>query len=31
MRQVPITAGISNGAKTEVVKGLSEGQQVILQ
>jgi HlyD family secretion protein len=30
-RKVAITTGISNGAKTEVVKGLSEGQQVILQ
>lgn len=30
-RQVSIVAGISNGAKSEVVKGLSEGQQVILQ
>jgi HlyD family secretion protein len=31
LRKVAITTGISNGAKTEVVKGLSEGQQVILQ
>ncbi len=30
-RKVAITTGISNGAKTEVIKGLSEGQQVILQ
>lgn len=30
-RNIAITTGISNGAKTEVVKGLSEGQQVILQ
>jgi HlyD family secretion protein len=30
-RKVPIMAGISNGARTEVLKGLSEGQQVILQ
>ena len=30
-RKVAIVTGISNGAKTEVVKGLSEGQQVILQ
>lgn len=30
-RRVPVTTGISNGAKTEVVKGLSLGQQVILQ
>ena len=31
MRKIPITTGISNGAKTEVLKGLSQGQQVILQ
>jgi HlyD family secretion protein len=31
LRKVPVTTGISNGAKTEIVKGLSEGQQVILQ
>jgi HlyD family secretion protein len=30
-RKVAITTGISNGAKTEIVKGLSEGQQVVLQ
>lgn len=30
-RKVAITTGISNGAKTQVVKGLTEGQQVILQ
>jgi HlyD family secretion protein len=30
-RKVPITTGVSNGAKTEVTKGLTEGQQVILQ
>ncbi|MES1260407.1 MAG: efflux RND transporter periplasmic adaptor subunit [Acidobacteriota bacterium] len=30
-RKVSITTGISNGAKTEVLKGLNEGQQVILQ
>jgi HlyD family secretion protein len=30
-RRVPIKIGISNGARTEVVSGLSEGQQVILQ
>lgn len=29
-RRVPITTGISNGARTQVIKGLSEGQQVIL-
>jgi HlyD family secretion protein len=31
LRKVPITAGISNGAKTEILSGLKEGQQVILQ
>jgi HlyD family secretion protein len=31
MRRVPVTTGISNGSKTEVAKGLSLGQQVILQ
>jgi HlyD family secretion protein len=30
-RKVAIATGIGNGAKTEVLKGLSEGQQVILQ
>jgi len=30
-RKVAITTGISNGARTEVVKGLTQGQQVILQ
>jgi HlyD family secretion protein len=30
-RRVPIKIGISNGARTEVVSGLTEGQQVILQ
>jgi hypothetical protein len=30
-RRVAVTAGISNGAKTEIVRGLTEGQQVILQ
>lgn len=29
-RKVPVTTGISNGAKTEIAKGLTEGQQVIL-
>jgi HlyD family secretion protein len=29
-RKIPVTTGISNGAKTEIAKGLSEGQQVIL-
>jgi HlyD family secretion protein len=31
MRKVAIKTGISNGAKTEVLSGLNEGQQVILQ
>lgn len=30
-RKVSVALGISNGAKTEVLKGLTEGQQVILQ
>jgi len=30
-RKVPVEIGISNGAKTEVLKGLKEGDQVILQ
>ena len=30
-RRVKIATGISNGARTEVTKGLSDGQQVILQ
>jgi HlyD family secretion protein len=29
-RRIPITTGISNGARTQIVKGLAEGQQVIL-
>jgi HlyD family secretion protein len=29
-RRIPITVGISNGARTQVIKGLGEGQQVIL-
>ncbi len=31
LRKISITTGISNGAKTEVLKGLNQGQQVILQ
>jgi HlyD family secretion protein len=31
LRRVPVTTGISNGSKTEIAKGLSLGQQVILQ
>lgn len=30
-RRIPVKLGISNGVKTEVVEGLEEGQQVILQ
>ena len=30
-RRVSVTAGISNGSKTQILKGLNEGQQVILQ
>jgi HlyD family secretion protein len=30
-RRVPVTTGISNGSKTQISKGLSEGQQVVLQ
>ena len=30
-RKVPIKVGISNGVKTEVVEGVDEGQQVVLQ
>ena len=30
-RRVPVKLGISNGVKTEVVSGLSQGQQVVLQ
>jgi len=31
MRKVAVNVGISNGAKTEVVQGLKEGEQVVLQ
>jgi len=31
IRKIPIVIGIGNGSKTEVVKGLGEGQQVVLQ
>jgi HlyD family secretion protein len=31
MRKVAVTLGISNGVKTELVKGLKEGDQVVLQ
>jgi HlyD family secretion protein len=30
-RKVAIMTGISNGAKTQVIRGLAEGQQVVLQ
>ena len=30
-RRVPVETGISNGSKTQIVKGLEEGQPVILQ
>ena len=30
-RRVAVTTGISNGSKTEILKGLAEGQQVVLQ
>jgi HlyD family secretion protein len=30
-KRVPIVTGISNGSKMQITKGLSEGQQVILQ
>lgn len=31
VRRVPVTTGISNGSKMQIVKGLSEGEQVVLQ
>jgi hypothetical protein len=31
MDKVAINIGISNGAKTEVLSGLKEGQEVVLQ
>lgn len=30
-KKVPVTVGISNGSKTELLAGLKEGQQVVLQ
>ncbi len=30
-RKVPVTVGLSNGSVTEIVRGLSQGDQVILQ
>jgi HlyD family secretion protein len=31
MRKVPVTVGLSNGSVTEIVSGLSEGDQVVLE
>jgi len=30
-RKVPVTVGISNGAKAEILAGLKQDQQVVLQ
>ena len=30
-KKIPVMVGISNGSKTELLSGLTEGQQVILQ
>jgi HlyD family secretion protein len=30
-KRIPVTTGISNGSKIQIIKGLAEGQQVILQ
>jgi len=30
-RKIPVKLGLSNGVKTEVVEGLEEGQQIVLQ
>jgi len=30
-RRVPVTTGIGNGSRTEILTGLNEGQQVVLQ
>jgi HlyD family secretion protein len=30
-RKVPVTVGLSNGSSTEILKGLKEGDQVVLQ
>lgn len=30
-KRVPVTTGIGNGSRMQIVKGLSEGQQVVLQ
>jgi HlyD family secretion protein len=31
VKKIAVTTGISNGARTEILKGLTEGQQVVLQ
>jgi HlyD family secretion protein len=31
MRKVPVKVGLSNGAVTEILSGLKEGDQVVLQ
>jgi HlyD family secretion protein len=31
MHKVPVTVGLSNGSVTEILKGLKEGEQVVLQ
>ena len=30
-RKAPVTVGLSNGSVTEIVSGLKEGDQVVLQ
>jgi HlyD family secretion protein len=30
-RRIAVATGISNGSKTEILRGLEEGQQVVLQ
>jgi HlyD family secretion protein len=30
-RKVPVTVGLSNGSVTEILSGLNEGDQVVLQ
>jgi HlyD family secretion protein len=30
-KKIPVEIGISNGAKTELLRGLKEGDQVVLQ
>jgi HlyD family secretion protein len=31
VRKIPVTVGLSNGSVTEVIRGLQEGEQVVLQ